>query len=92
MSQGMTNTYPSSLFILLLDGLYRYKPHIGSAHRLADRFSIIGIIFIALDVGFYKLGSNEFDGITVLLKLACPMVGATACLHSNNATRLNRLQ
>jgi len=38
------------LDILLLDGFHFDESHIRTAHRLADRLSVIGVIFITLDV------------------------------------------
>ena len=70
---------------LLLDVLDRHKAHVGSGHCFADCLSIGGIVLVGLDVGFDELGSHQFDGVTQVLELACPVVGAAAGLHTDQA-------
>jgi len=52
---------------LLSDGFNCNKSHVGSGNGLADRFRIVGIVFVALHIRFNKRGRHQFDGMTQLL-------------------------
>lgn len=80
------------LNVLLFDRFNRYKAHARPTHRFTDRFSVVGVVLVALDVRFGKLWRNQLDGIATGLQLASPVVGTTTGFHADFTARFNSLQ
>src|SRR5210317_2189477 len=84
------------LDVLLLDGLERHEPHVRARDCLADRFSIVAVILVALDERLDErldeLRGDQSDVVAIGLQLPCPVVRARTGLHANNAARLGGFQ
>jgi hypothetical protein len=74
---------------LLLNALDSDKAHIGTAHRFADRLSVIGIVLITFHVGFYELGCDQLHRKAALLQQPRPVVRAAARFHADLAVKFN---
>ena len=70
---------------LLLGVLDRHEPHSGPTHGLADSLGVSHIVLVALDVRLDELGSHQAHGVPHGLKLARPMVSATARFNADQA-------
>jgi hypothetical protein len=55
------------LDILLLDGFNCDKTHARPAHRFTDRFGIVRVVLIALDVGLNELRSDQLHRVSLCL-------------------------
>src|SRR5499433_2571010 len=72
---------------LLLFRLRRDKPHRRSRDRLADCGSVVGIVFAALQIGFYVARRQQPHRVTESLKSAAPVMCGRTCLNADEAGR-----
>jgi hypothetical protein len=47
----------------------------------------VGVVLVALDIGFHELRGNRFDRMTQFLDLPCPVVRASAGFHPHQTGR-----
>jgi hypothetical protein len=74
---------------LLLDGLDGHEVHVGTACRFTDCGGIVGVVLAGLalqPVGRDEVGGDYAGVQTNAAQTACPMVGAGARLHGDEAT------
>jgi hypothetical protein len=72
---------------LLLDGLERGGADARARHGLADRCRIRCVVLLARDIGLYVRGRDEAHIVPEGAKLAPPVVGGRASLHTDQAGR-----
>ena len=77
---------------LLLGALHRHEAHVGPSYRFADRFGVVAVVLRALAIRSHKARHHDPDAVTVDLKLAPPLVRATAGFHADQARRQSRDQ
>src|SRR5262245_61314099 len=86
---------------LLLFRLRRHKPHRRPRDRLADRSSVIGIVFAALQIGFYVARQQQPHRVAECPKPTAPIMcgrtrpmptrqGGRAAKNSNSFPRVMR--
>src|SRR5499433_4560007 len=75
---------------LLLFRLRRDKPHRRSRDRLADCGSVVGIVFAALQIGFYVARRQQPHRVTESLKSAAPVMCGRTRLNADKASRQAR--
>jgi hypothetical protein len=66
---------------LLLYRFDRHEPHIGSLHRLADRFGIACIALVRLHVRLHELRCHQLHRVSEAQQLMCPVMRARARFH-----------
>jgi hypothetical protein len=71
----------------LLTRLYRYKPHAGAACGLTNRFRVIQVTLVGLNVRLYELRADQPSFVAEIHKRARPVMRAGAGLHSNQTGR-----
>src|SRR5260370_26748475 len=72
---------------LLLGGLGRHEPHVGSGDRLADRLGVGGIVLLPLDVGLDVGRRHQPYRVPARLELAGPMMRRCTGLNADEAWR-----
>jgi len=75
---------------LLVFFLDRDKAHVRPGNGFANRSGIRGVVFAAFAAQAIRgdeLRGHELDGMAVLAKQPCPVVGAAAGFHANQAPR-----
>jgi hypothetical protein len=72
---------------LLLLRFDRHKTHRRPRHRLADCGSIIGVVFAALEIGFYIARRHQPHCMAERVKLATPMMCTRARFKANETGR-----
>src|SRR5437588_1482205 len=70
---------------LLCSRLDLHESHGRPPHRLANRFGIGGIVFVALDVGLHVLRRHQPHPVTKLRQFTRPVMGRRARLHADQA-------
>src|SRR6516165_10725334 len=70
---------------LLLCRLRRHKPHRRTRDRFADCGSVVGIVFAALQIGFYIARRQQPHRVAERLKPAAPIMCARTCLNADEA-------
>ena len=73
--------------VLLGNGLDRDEAHVGPPNRFADRLGVVGIVLLALHVGFDELRCDQLDVMPHAAEFACPVMGAGASFHANQTGR-----
>src|SRR5262245_55285438 len=72
---------------LLLFRLRRHKPHRRPRDRFADCGSVVGIIFAALQIGFYVVRRQQSHRVAERLKLTAPIMCGRTRLNADEAGR-----
>src|SRR5260370_2395299 len=72
---------------LLLFRLRRHKSHRRPRDRLADCGSVVGIVFAALQIGFYVARREQPHRVAERPKLAAPIMRGRTPLHPDDASR-----
>ena len=67
----------------LLARLYLYKPHAGAACGLTNRFYLIQVTLVGLDLGRYELRADQPSFVAKIHQLARSVMRAGAGFHSN---------
>ncbi len=67
--------------------LYRYKSHAGAACGLTNRFRVIQVALVGLDVGLYELRADQPSFVAESHQLARPVMRTGAGFHSNQTGR-----
>ena len=49
----------------------------GATYGFTDGLSIVGIIFVAFDIGLHKLGTDKLYSVPQLRQLTGPVMGTT---------------
>src|SRR5262249_34462687 len=70
---------------LLLFRLRRHKPHRWMRDRFADCGSVVGVVFAALQIGFYVARRQQPHPVAERLKPAAPIMCARTCLNADEA-------
>ncbi len=65
--------------------LDRHQRHVRPADGFADRFCIVVVVLLGLDVRFHVLRIDDPDLMAKSAKRACPMVGTAAGLLADQA-------
>ncbi len=71
-----------------VQALDRNKAHVRSGDRFADGSGVGRVVLAAFArqaIGRNELGSHQANGMSKRLEQACPMMGARASLHANDA-------
>jgi hypothetical protein len=55
------------LQVLLGDGFNGNETHARARYGFADRFGIVGVVFVGFDIGCNELRRNQLDGMAELL-------------------------
>jgi hypothetical protein len=76
-NQFVTNPV-DRLQVLLGNRLDGNKTHRRPTYRFTNSLGIVGIVLVALDVGFNKLWRNQLHGMALLLQLPGPIMGPTS--------------
>ena len=74
------------LYILLLDALNGDKAHAGSTHGFTDRLGIVGVVLVALHIGFYELR------VCVIQQYPQPLITLQATLEYGFFMAINTVQ
>jgi hypothetical protein len=75
------------LDVLLLNAFYRHETHVRSAHGLADRFGIVGVVLVAFHIRLDKLGADQSGIMPQFDQFPCPIVRPGTGLQANQARR-----
>ena len=78
------------LHVLLCGALDGHKAHGRAPDGFADRFGIVGVVLLALDVGFDELRRDQLDRVPQLAQFARPVMRAGARFHADQAGGLLR--
>src|SRR5579859_5463960 len=63
----------------------------GSAHRLADRLGVVGIVLVALHIRLHELRCDQLYAIAQRLQFPCPVMGTAAGLQTDLTAGLSHL-
>ncbi len=72
---------------LLLNILDRHEPHVRTSNHFADRLGVGRIVLVRLDVRLDELRRHQLDRMAEPLPLPCPVMGAAARFHVDQARR-----
>jgi len=72
---------------LLLSALHRHEAHVRTRDCFANRFGVIAVVLRTLAIRGNEARHHDADAMAARLKLACPLVRTTACLHAYQTGR-----
>ena len=75
------------LEIELLDRLRRHKAHPWALHRFGNRFGVVEVVLLPLEIRLHVLGRHQPGVMTERLELPAQMVRANTSLHADQTQR-----